>query len=87
MKTEVVNLRLTESQKAAIDYAAGLANQTRTEYMVRAALDKAENDRYDQVRFVLPKQDFDYLRNQVSNTGSEIVALDGLLAVELPWEK
>lgn len=34
--------------------------------MVLAAVERAMDARYDQVRFVLPKEDFEYLREQVA---------------------
>lgn len=89
VKSEVVNLRLTKEQKASIDYAATQAGISRTDFMVLAAVERAMDARYDQVRFVLPREDFDYLKEQVRSgrTKSQDDAIDRMNQVKLPWEK
>jgi uncharacterized protein (DUF1778 family) len=89
LKTEVVNLRLTKEQKASIDYAAAQAGISRTDFMVLAAVERAMDARYDQVRFVLPREDFDYLKEQVRSgrSKSQDDAIDRMNQVKLPWEK
>jgi uncharacterized protein (DUF1778 family) len=89
MKSEIVNLRLTQEQKAAIDYAAKLAGITRTEFMVMAAVERAMDERYDGVRFTLPKEDFNYLMDQLSDgvTPNQLTEVEKMRSVKLPWEK
>jgi uncharacterized protein (DUF1778 family) len=89
MKSEVVNLRLTAEQKASIDYAATQAGISRTEFMVLAAIERAMDARYDQVRFTLPREDFDYLLDSVSDgrTEAQSEAIERMNQVKLPWEK
>ena len=89
MKSEIVNLRLTQEQKAAIDYAAKQAGTTRTEFMVMAAVERAMDERYDGVRFTLPKEDFNYLMDQLSDgvTPNQLTAVERMRSVKLPWEK
>ena len=89
LKTEVVNLRLTPDQKSSIDYAAKQAGMSRTDFMVLAAVERAMDARYDQVRFVLPKEDFEYLREQVARgrTQEQEDAITRMNEVKLPWEK
>jgi len=89
MKSEVVNLRLTAEQKASIDYAATQAGISRTEFMVLAAIERAMDARYDQVRFTLPREDFDYLLDNVSGgrTEAQTEAIERMNQVKLPWEK
>jgi uncharacterized protein (DUF1778 family) len=89
MKSEVVNLRLTEEQKQAIDYAASQAGVSRTEFMVQASVQRAHENRYDQVLFTLPREDFDYLMTNARSprSGSKQQVVDRLKQVELPWEK
>lgn len=89
MKSEIVNLRLTQDQKAAIDYAAKQAGITRTEFMVMAAVERAMDERYDGVRFTLPKDDFNYLMDQLSDgvTRNQLTEIEKMRSVKLPWEK
>lgn len=89
MKSEIVNLRLTQEQKAAIDYAAKQAGITRTEFMVMAAVERAMDDRYDGVRFTLPKDDFNYLMDQLSDgvSPNQLTEVEKMRSVKLPWEK
>lgn len=89
MKSETVNLRLTADQKAAIDYAAKQAAVSRTEFMVMAAVERAMDDRFDQVRFTLPKEDFNYLMDQLSGDlgQDQLEAVEKMRGVKLPWEK
>lgn len=89
MKSEIVNLRLTQEQKAAIDYAAKHAGVTRTEFMVMAAVERAMDDRYDGVRFTLPREDFNYLMDQLSDgvTQNQLTEVEKMRSVKLPWEK
>lgn len=89
MKSEIVNLRLTQDQKAAIDYAAKQAGITRTEFMVMAAVERAMDERYDGVRFTLPKDDFNYLMDQLSDgvTPNQLTEIEKMRSVKLPWEK
>ncbi len=89
MKSEVVNLRLTAEQKASIDYAAKQAGISRTEFMVLASIERAMDARYDQVRFTLPREDFDYLMDQVSagRSDAQSEAIERMNQVKLPWEK
>ena len=89
MKSEVVNLRLTAEQKASIDYAAKQAGISRTEFMVLASIERAMDARYDQVRFTLPREDFDYLLDQVAagRTGKQPDAIHRMHPVMPPWER
>jgi uncharacterized protein (DUF1778 family) len=89
VKSEVVNLRLTKEQKASIDYAATQAGISRTDFMVLAAVERAMDARYDQVRFVLPREDFDYLKGQIRSgrTKSQNDAIERMSQVRLPWEE
>jgi uncharacterized protein (DUF1778 family) len=89
MKSEIVNLRLTQEQKAAIDYAAKQAGITRTEFMVMAAVERAMDERYDGVRFTLPREDFNYLMDQLSDdiSPNQLAEAEKMRSVKLPWEK
>ena len=89
MKSEAINLRLTPEQKASIDYAAKQAGISRTEFMVMASVERAMDDRFDQVRFTLPKDDFNYLMDQLSDDPSpnQLDAVEKMRGVRLPWEK
>lgn len=89
MKSETVNLRLTLNQKAAIDYAATQAGVSRTDFVVMAAVERAMDDRFDQVRFTLPKEDFNYLMDALSAGIGEdqLQAVEKMRSVKLPWEK
>jgi uncharacterized protein (DUF1778 family) len=89
VKSEIVNLRLTQEQKAAIDYAAKHSGVSRTEFMVQASFERAVNLRYDQYRLTLPKEEFESLVKDLETDISEEqkLALAELEAVKLPWEK
>jgi uncharacterized protein (DUF1778 family) len=57
--------------------------------MVLASIERAMDARYDQVRFTLPREDFDYLMDQVSagRSDAQSEAIERMNQVKLPWEK
>ena len=53
-KTERLNIRASEAEKALLEQAAGASHQGVSQFMLQAALRSAEEVLADQTRFVLP---------------------------------
>jgi uncharacterized protein (DUF1778 family) len=83
----VINLRTPASQRELIDRAAQLQGKSRTEFMLEASREKAQQVLLDQTLFsVTPKQYKAFIALMDAPLGKN-VALQRLLAKRSPWEK
>lgn len=83
----VINLRTPASQRELIDRAAQLQGKSRTEFMLEASREKAQQVLLDQTLFtVTPKQYKAFVDLMDAPLGKN-VALQRLLAKRPPWEK
>ena len=83
----VINLRTPASQRELIDRAAQLQGKSRTEFMLEASREKAQQVLLDQTLFtVTPKQFKAFVALMDAPLGKN-VALQRLLAKRSPWEK
>ncbi len=87
LASTVINLRTPASQRELIDRAAQLQGKSRTEFMLEASREKAQQVLLDQTLFtVTPKQFKAFVALMDAPLGSN-VALQRLLAKRSPWEK
>ena len=87
-KETVINLRASADQRALIDQAASLSGKSRTEFMLDAANEKAQQVLLDRTVFVLDEARFEkflaVLDEPTSNTA--LKAINKLMARKAPWE-
>ena len=82
----VINLRTPASQRELIDRAAQLQGKSRTEFMLEASREKAQQVLLDQTLFnVTPKQHKDFVTLMAAPLNKN-AALQRLLAKRSPWE-
>jgi uncharacterized protein (DUF1778 family) len=87
LASTVINLRTPASQRELIDRAAQLQGKSRTEFMLEASREKAQQVLLDQTLFtVTPKQYKAFVDLMDAPLGKN-VALQRLLAKRPPWEK
>jgi uncharacterized protein (DUF1778 family) len=83
----VINLRTPAAQRELIDRAAQLQGKSRTEFMLEAARERAQQVLLDQTIFsVTPKQHKAFVA-MMSAPLAENAALQRLLGKSSPWEK
>ena len=85
--SSVINLRTPAAQRELIDRAAQLQGKSRTEFMLEASREKAQQVLLDQTLFsVTPKQYKAFIALMEAPLGNN-VALQRLLAKRSPWER
>jgi uncharacterized protein (DUF1778 family) len=85
--SSVINLRTPAAQRELIDRAAQLQGKSRTEFMLEASREKAQQVLLDQTMFsVTPKQYKAFLALMEAPL-ADSAALQRLLAKRSPWEQ
>ena len=85
--SSVINLRTPATQRELIDRAAQLQGKSRTEFMLEASREKAQQVLLDQTMFsVTPKQYKAFLALMEAPLADN-AALQRLLAKRSPWEQ
>ena len=84
---ESLNLRIDRPTRDLIDRAAGLSGQTRTDFMLMSARERATDVLLNQTLFVLEKPDWDAFMGALDNPPAPNAALKELLAHKAPWER
>ncbi len=84
---ETINLRASAEQKALIDRAAARLGKTRTEFMLDAAREAAENAMLDQRLFLVDEPDYDRFVARLDAPVEPTDALRKLLSTSAPWER
>jgi uncharacterized protein (DUF1778 family)/GNAT superfamily N-acetyltransferase len=82
-----INLRARTRQRELIDQAAELQGKTRSEFMLEAACEKAQNVLIDQTSFVLDQRRFKRFLDLLDQPIEKNKALAKLLASRSPWDK
>ncbi len=83
----VINLRATESWRSLIDHAASLSQKTRTDFIIEATRQKAENVLLDQKFFELNTKQYNGFIQIFDNPPPPNDALIKLLNRRPPWQK
>ena len=83
----VINLRTPPAQRELIDRAARLQGKSRTEFMLEAAREKAEQVLLDQTLFTVDAKQFKAFIALMDAPLSGNAGLKRLLARRAPWEK
>ena len=87
LASTVINLRTPASQRELIDRAAQLQGKSRTEFMLEASREKAQQVLLDQTLFTVTPKQYKAFVALMDAPLSKNVALQRLLAKRSPWEK
>ena len=83
----VINLRTPPAQRELIDRAARLQGKSRTEFMLEASREKAEQVLLDQTLFTVTAQQFKAFEALMNQPLADNPGLLQLLAKPAPWDK
>lgn len=81
-----INIRALCAQRDLIDKAAALRQKTRSDFMLEAACQEAENVLLDRRLFHLNDEDYDAFESALKAPVSDNPALRKLLTKRAPWE-
>jgi uncharacterized protein (DUF1778 family) len=82
-----INLRAPAAQRALIDQAAQVQGKTRTDFMLEAAYEKAQQVLLDRTVFALDAKSFQRFAKLLDAPVKSSKALSRLLAKRAPWER
>lgn len=85
-KTVSINIRTSRAQKDLIDKAATMQNKTRSNFMLEAACQEAENVLLNQMLFQINKADYEAFEAALDRPISENSELQKILSLKAPWE-
>jgi uncharacterized protein (DUF1778 family) len=83
----VINLRTPLNQRELIDRAARLQGKSRTDFMLEASRDKAEQVLLDQTMFTVTAKQFKAFEALMNKPLAQNPRLMSLLAKRSPWDK
>ena len=83
----VINLRTPVSQRELIDRAARLQGKSRTDFMLEASREKAEQVLLDQTLFTVTAKQYKAFEALMNAPLAQNVGLKRLLAKRAPWDK
>lgn len=86
MRDIAINLRAQAGQRDLIDQAASQLGRNRSDFMLEAACEKAQNVLLDQTFFTLDSKGFARFAAVCDAPLQKNVALDALLASPSPWD-
>ena len=82
-----INLRALPEQRALIDTAASILNQSRSDFMLAASCREAENVLLDRRVFVVDDETFTQFEEILNTPIKENDKLKALLEFKAPWEE
>ncbi|MDM0067191.1 DUF1778 domain-containing protein [Variovorax sp. J31P207] len=85
--TRTISLRTPPAQRELIDRAARLAGKSRTDFMLEAASEKAQQVLLDRTLFEVPPDKFEAFEALMAAPLSNNGAIQRLLATRAPWDK
>ena len=85
--SSVINLRAPAAQRELIDRAAQLQGKSRTEFMLEASREKAQQVLLDQTLFTVSPEQYKAFVALMDAPLARNRALQRLLARPAPWEK
>ncbi len=78
VKTNRIDIRLTDSDKALIEKAADINRQSISSYIISVVIKQAQLDLLENEKIVLSNEDRDFLLNLLENPGEPNLALKEL---------
>ena len=85
--SSIINLRTPVPQRELIDRAARLQGKSRTDFMLEASREKAEQVLLDQTRFVVTAEQFQAFETLMAAPLTHNADLQRLLARPSPWDR
>ena len=86
-RSETINLRASQKQKALIDRAAEALDRSRSEFMLEAACREAETVLLDRRIFALSEDAFERFTAMLDKPPASNPKLRRLLQTKAPWER
>jgi uncharacterized protein (DUF1778 family) len=83
----VINLRTPLSQRELIDRAARLQGKSRTDFMLEASREKAEQVLLDQTLFTVSAKQYKAFEALMSAPLADNASVKRLLSKRAPWDK
>ena len=80
-----INVRATDEERAVIDYAAGLVNKTRTDFIIENAVLEAQNIILDQRVFVLDEENYKSFLDLLEGPTLNSAGRERLMDVDPEW--
>jgi uncharacterized protein (DUF1778 family) len=87
MRAAAINLRALPAQRDLIDHAASLLGKNRSDFMLEAACERAQNVVLDQVHFTLDADKFQQFLDLLNAPPLHNPGLERLFALQAPWDK
>lgn len=87
MRAAAINLRALPAQRDLIDHAASLLGKNRSDFMLEAACERAQNVVLDQVHFTLDADKFQQFLDLLDAPPLHNPGLERLFALQAPWDK
>ena len=87
MRTAPINLRALPEQRTLIDKAAKLLGKKRSEFILEASCQTAQDVLLDQRLILLNEGDYDAFETLLNAPVKDNPALKKLMAKKAPWEK
>ncbi len=87
LSSTVINLRTPVSQRELIDRAARLQGKSRTEFMLEASREKAEQVLLDQTLFTVTAKQYKAFEALMNAPLAQNAALKRLLSKRAPWDE
>ncbi|MHB1495283.1 MAG: type II toxin-antitoxin system TacA family antitoxin [Acidithiobacillus sp.] len=85
VKETVINIRAPAARRTLIDHGAEIAGKTRTDFMLDAACEKAEELLLDRTLFVVDTERFERFQ-QLLDAPVNRDAFDRLMSRKAPWD-
>ena len=86
MRDAAINLRAHTDQRDLIDQAARLLGKNRSDFMIEAACERAQDVMLDQVFFTLDTKNFQRFQMALDAPPANNAGLKRLLATKAPWD-
>lgn len=86
MRAAAINLRALPEQRDLIDQAASLLGKNRSDFMLEAACELAQNVLLDQVHFQLDDGKYQAFVKLLDAPPKQNPGLERLLALKAPWD-
>lgn len=85
--TKVINFRAPAAKQALIDHAAQVSGKNRTDFILDASCEKAQEVLADQTHFVLSRKALQRFNELIEAPLTNTNALRRLLSTPAPWER
>ena len=82
-----INIRAQTAQRELIDKAAAIAKKNRSDFMLEASCNAAQNLLLDRVLFLVDDKTYKAFTDMLDTPVSDNMALRSLLQSRAPWEK